>query len=279
MATLEKIRSKSVLLLVIIGAALLAFIIGDFFTSGRTLFGTGTTIAKVGDVKVDVQDFQRRAQEAATQAQNAGQRPDASALNQQVLNQMIAEKLLQKEYEKLGLTVTDSELSETMIGKNSAYVNRYMQQNLGVPDAATAHDMAFNPAKYNLTAEQAAQLQAMWVDLEHQIEQSILMNKFNTLFAGVLQANDLDSKALYDENLATATIIFAKKDFSSIPDTDFEVSDADIANLYNKDRGRFALDEPERIVSYVAVPIVPSPEDIAAAEQQVETALATLNAD
>lgn len=51
MATLEKIRSKSVLLLIIVGAALLAFIIGDFFTSGRTFFGTGTTIAKVGDRK------------------------------------------------------------------------------------------------------------------------------------------------------------------------------------------------------------------------------------
>ncbi|WP_302350320.1 SurA N-terminal domain-containing protein, partial [uncultured Duncaniella sp.] len=46
MATLEKIRSKSALLLIIVGAGLLAFIIGDFFTSGRTLFGTGTTIAK-----------------------------------------------------------------------------------------------------------------------------------------------------------------------------------------------------------------------------------------
>lgn len=45
MATLEKIRSKSVLLLIIIGVALLAFVIGDFFTSGRTLFGTGTTVA------------------------------------------------------------------------------------------------------------------------------------------------------------------------------------------------------------------------------------------
>ena len=35
MATLEKIRKKSVLLLVVVGVALLAFIIGDFFTSGR----------------------------------------------------------------------------------------------------------------------------------------------------------------------------------------------------------------------------------------------------
>ena len=47
MATLEKIRKRSVLLLVIIGAALVAFIIGDFLNSGRNIFGDGTTVAKV----------------------------------------------------------------------------------------------------------------------------------------------------------------------------------------------------------------------------------------
>ena len=48
MATLEKIRSKSILLFTIIIVALLAFILGDFFTSGRSLFGNGTTVAKIG---------------------------------------------------------------------------------------------------------------------------------------------------------------------------------------------------------------------------------------
>ena len=60
MATLEKIRKRSTLLLIVVGLALLAFIVGDFFTSGRTLFGTGTTIAKVGGNKINVQEFQRR---------------------------------------------------------------------------------------------------------------------------------------------------------------------------------------------------------------------------
>ena len=60
MATLEKIRSKSVLLLIIIGVALLAFVIGDFFTSGRTLFGTGTTVAKVNGKSIDIQEFQNQ---------------------------------------------------------------------------------------------------------------------------------------------------------------------------------------------------------------------------
>ena len=60
MATLEKIRKRSVLLLVIIGAALVAFIIGDFLNSGRNIFGDGTTVAKVDGEKIDYLAFQQR---------------------------------------------------------------------------------------------------------------------------------------------------------------------------------------------------------------------------
>ena len=38
MATLEKIRSKGIFLLVIVGLALLAFLLGDFLNSGSTFF-------------------------------------------------------------------------------------------------------------------------------------------------------------------------------------------------------------------------------------------------
>ena len=67
MATLEKIRSKSVLLFIIIIVALLAFILGDFLTSGRTYFGTGTTVAQAVSAKVDYTDYQNRVNALAEQ--------------------------------------------------------------------------------------------------------------------------------------------------------------------------------------------------------------------
>lgn len=46
MATLERIRSKGVFLLIIIGLALLAFIIGDFLNnSSSALYATETTVS------------------------------------------------------------------------------------------------------------------------------------------------------------------------------------------------------------------------------------------
>ena len=73
MATLEKIRSKSILLFTIIIVALLAFILGDFFTSGRSLFGNGTTVAKIGDHEIDVQLYQQRLNQVNQQLQSQGQ--------------------------------------------------------------------------------------------------------------------------------------------------------------------------------------------------------------
>ena len=59
MAALETIRKKAVLLTVVIGLALLAFILGDLINSGQAFFGDGTTIVKVGEDKIDANEFQK----------------------------------------------------------------------------------------------------------------------------------------------------------------------------------------------------------------------------
>ena len=157
MATLEKIRSKSTLLLIVVGAALLAFIIGDFFTSGRTLFGTGTTIAKVGKEKIDIQEFQRRYEEVNQQYQQQNTKMDPAALQQYVLNQMIQERLINKEIEDLGIEVTDNELSKAMLGPNAHYAMIQFAQQMGFQSPDQLYDVAFNPTKYNVPADQAQQ--------------------------------------------------------------------------------------------------------------------------
>lgn len=276
MATLEKIRSKSVLLLVIIGVALLAFILGDFFTSGRTFFGSGTTIAKVGGQKIDIHQFQRKMEEASRQYQQSGQKIDQAVLQQQVLNQMLTEALYKQELQDLGLVVTDGELSDAMLGSGSMFTDRFVQQQVGVESAAQLHDMAYNPVKYGLEEAQAAQLRQYWVELENQMEQQLLQGKFQTLFAGALVANELDAKALYDENASTSKFAYAKKDYASIPDDQYEVTEAEIQAEWQKDKAAYRLPEENRTVRYIAVNINPSSEDRLAAQQRVETALASL---
>ena len=279
MATLQKIRSKSVLVLIIIGAGLLAFVIGDFFTSGRTLFGTGSTIAKVDGTSIDVQEFQRNVEQAAQQAQASGRKVDYPSLQQQVLSNMVGQVLFKNEFDKLGLTVTDSELSNAMLGTGAPVIDRMVQQQVGVPSASQLHDMAFNPAKYGVDEQMAVQLRSYWMSLEQQTEQMLLNQKFQTLFLGTLVANELDAKQLYDENLATSHVAFARKSFSSLPDNDerFAVTPQELEQQWQKNKQDYALSEPVRMVSYINVEITPSQADVTAAEQRVENAIADLN--
>lgn len=96
MATLEKIRKKSALLFIIIIVALLAFILGDFLTSGRTYFGHPTTVAKAGGVTVEFQDYQQRLAQAGEQLRNQGRDYSSDMLTQTVIQGLLTEKLLNK---------------------------------------------------------------------------------------------------------------------------------------------------------------------------------------
>ena len=264
------------LLLTIIGLALLAFIIGDFFTSGRTLFGGGTTVAKISGHKIDVNDFQARLQVASQQAQNSGQDIDPAVLQQQVLSTMVQETLMKEEMEKLGLKVTEQELSDVLVGNGSAYVNMFVQQQYGVESAAQLLDVATNPAKYNLDPATAAQFQTVWKALEDEMEMNLLRQKFANLFNGTITANVLDAKALYDENASTSLVAYAKKDYATLADNEFEVTPSDVNKKWSENKELYRIDEQQRSINYIAVPIVPSQEDLLAAEQAVEDAVVSL---
>ena len=119
MATLEKIRQHKKWLAIVIGGALLAFIAQTAFdVLGR--LGGNTIAAKVGNEKISIQDYQQRLEQDAADDQQNDQQTDAAIRQQRVLDDMINEKLLEQEYESLGLYVSDKELSELMIGKNPA---------------------------------------------------------------------------------------------------------------------------------------------------------------
>lgn len=280
MATLEKIRSKSVLLLIIIGAALLAFIIGDFFNSGRSLFGSGTTVAKVDGKSIDITEFQRQVEAASQQAQNSGRKVDQAVLQQQVLNQMIAQALFDEEIEALGLTVTDSELSDAMLGAHSQAFNSMVQQMYqGQLNAQQFHDMVVNPQKYQLQPQEVEQIRQSWLACEKDMEQRLLQAKFGNLFSGTLVANKLDAKALYDDAAQTQKVAYALKPFTSIPDNDpaVAVTDEDIQAEWAKHKEQYAINEEVRDVDYISVAIQPSNADVTAGETRVAEAIAALN--
>lgn len=284
MATLEKIRNKSVLLFVIIIVALLAFILGDFLTSGRTYFGHPSTVASVDGVTVDYTDYQNRISQANEQMRNQGREISGDVLSQNVLQGIITEKLFQKEYDDLGITVTDAELTDALTGATptpqAAQMIAYLAQQLNLPEASgrVVFDAVQNPAKYNLPASVGNELRAIWASQEKDVENSMLQQKFMRLLTGLYTYNKLDAKSYYDDQATTRAVAYVSKDISAVADDEIEFSDADIKALWESEKQNYELDEPMREVDYIYVAIEPSQADRIAGQQAVENAIVGLNA-
>jgi len=274
MATLEKIRQRKKILAIVIGAALLAFIIetGVEFI-GRS--GAKSTAAKVGSEKIDITAFQRRVEQEAAQDQQNNQM-DAAVRQQQVLDEMINEKLLEQEYAKLGITVSDKEISELMIGKNAAPSVVQFAQQVGAKSPAELYDFIMNPGKQGVQKQQVKELEDEWNKMKDELVKQYKFAKLQNLLAGCMQANDLDRAQLAEEEAITNTVLVAKKDYSTIPDDKYPVSDEELKAEWQKVKAMFKVDEDLRSIHYIAVNIDPSQEDIAAANKIADAAYIAL---
>lgn len=281
MATLEKIRNKSVLLFVIIIVALLAFILGDFLTSGQTYFGSRDTVAKVGDVTVKYNEYQNQISQLSEDGRNQGATSDQ--ISAQALGQVVTNKLLEREYDLLGITVTDSELQSLMYGDNQMpdaaqfIANASNVLHLQTPDAKAVVKAMKEPARYGISQDIANQISNGLTSLESEIESGLKKQKFGQLVQGLYTYNKLDAQALYDDVATTRRVAYAVMETTALPNDSIEFSDADVQALWNQRRNEFKLDEPLYAVDYIYVPIVPSQADRANGANAVENAVVALN--
>lgn len=278
MATLERIRSKSVFLLVVIFVALLAFILGDAITNGRNLFGSHTTVAKVGGDKIDYLEYQQKREEMNRQLEEARrQNPDQYAsfdvqlLPQMAVNQLVSEKLLAEAVKKMGITTSPELLRRFMLenpqpsAEQMMIVRSLQSMNVNVTSMAQVHDVIFNPKSNNLTQAQVEPLQKAWLALEAEASQRLAEQTYISLLGGTLQANELDKKALYNDFVELSQVQLAFRPYGQLDEKEYPVSDAEINEAYAAEKGRFKVEEPTKEISFIAVNISPSDADRAAA--------------
>ncbi|MDE7382197.1 MAG: SurA N-terminal domain-containing protein [Muribaculaceae bacterium] len=289
MATLEKIRKRSVLLLIVIAVALLAFILGDAITNGRNLFGNGTTVAKIGGEKIDVQEFQRRREELSQQLEEARKNNpeqvanfDAQTLSQLALDQLINERLYDEAVKKTGIRTSADVLrfymleSPNMMPELQNIVRSLAQQNLSVANAQQAYDVIFNPKRYNLTESQVAPYQRQWIAVENKYKQQIGKLVYQNLLSRTFKANDLDKKALFNDFVETTSVDFAYVPYGQVDEKKYPVSDADLKKAYNEEKNNFKVDEPTKDVTFLSVNISPSDADKAEASRLAVAAVSSL---
>lgn len=275
MAVLERIRQRKKILAIVIGAALIAFIIEVGIEALGRQAGNSTA-AKVGSEKIDIMAFQRRVEKEAAADQNSKNQMDAAVRQQQVLNTMINETLLKQEYDKVGIEVSDHEITELMVGKNPAPMVQQFAQQVGAESPAQVNEILTNPQKFGATPDQLVDMRNEWNKLQEQLVEQLQMTKLQMLVGGALQANDLDRAQMAEDEATTCYITFVKKDFAGMDDAKYPVSDQELKAEWEKNKAMYRLDEENRNIHYIALNIVPSQADIAAANKVADNAWAAL---
>lgn len=289
MATLEKIRSKSVFLIVVIGVALLAFIVGDALTNSRNIFGDHTTVAKVGNVKVDYLEYQRKREDLNNQLEEARRNnpQQYSNFDTQILPEMAVEQLMQEALvlnaaDKADIRCTGNLLRFYMLDNpNNPEVVKVMRQlisnNISVQTPQQAYEVIFNPKRNGLTDAQVEPYQRAWLAAEKETERLVKLQTYQRLLTGLVHANDLDKKALYNDYVATSNVNVAFKPYGELNEKEYPVSDKEIADRYNKDKNEFMVEEPTREISFISVQILPSAADQKASKDLAAKTVASLS--
>ena len=274
MATLQTIRNRGGLLVsIVIGLALLAFIVGDALNSGSQIFNSGKNeVGEIAGEGISIMDFQNRVaknEEIVKVMNNAAalNEEQQSMLRNNTWQQMIMEKLMEQEYDELGLNVSGDELYDVLLGDN---MNPSVRQMFTDPATGTVDkDRARLYIKQVVEDRGMTPQKLYWLNMEEQTLATRKMAKYNDLLMKALYITDEQAKESTEANASKADISYIVKNYSTIDDSAIVISNSEIKDYYNKNQKRFEQEESRKIV-YVNFDIEPSGEDYAETEKSVK---------
>ena len=280
MAVLGKIRSRGMILIGIIGLGLVAFIAEEAFRSCEaTRNNERQQIGEVYGKKISVQEFQKMVDEYtdAIKMQQGQENLNEEQLNQvkdMVWNSYVQSQLIEKEAEKLGLTVTDQELQNILAeGTNPMLLQTpFVNQQTGRFDAAALKKfLADYKAQKNTNpqmAEQYATIYKFWTFMEKQLRTQLLAQKYQNLLAHCFLSNPVEAKMAFKEENEESQIQLASLPYSSIDDSKIQVSESELKDKYNQLKPRFKQYVETRDIKYIDIQVDASATDKAALKKQ-----------
>ena len=259
MAVIGRIRKHSGLLIIIIGVALAAFVLGDFVKKRPK---NSNLLAEVAGEKISPIDFNKKVEEnIQIRKQNSGNENLTAAENyeirQSTWSQMMNEIVMDKQYQELGISVTVDELNDLIRGKNP---HAYIVQNFKDPKTGQFDPKMVTEFLQNLDKVDPA-MKERYLMLEKAIKNDRLNTKYNSLLTKGFYVPAAFAKREYEARNRTikARIVGAK--YQVIPDAGVKIADADYQKYYDENSYKFLQDKPTRDLEYVIFDVQASAED------------------
>lgn len=283
MATLQKIRNKGKILVIVVGLALFAFIAEEFVRSlGYTQSESRQRIGEVYGDHISQQEFNNMVEEYTdvmkfTNGISSLNDEQTSMLRDQVWQTYVSNKLIEHECEKLGLTVTDAEMQSIInSGRNMMLAQTPFRTQQGTFDAnqlkqflSQYDEVMSNTEVGNDVKEQYTQMYNYWKFIEKTIRQQTLAQKYQALLAGTIKSNPIAAKDNFEGRVNESTILMAALPYSSIKDDEVKVTDNELKAKYAEMKELFRTTQETRDIKYIDVAVTPSKADVEALNKEM----------
>lgn len=272
MATLQKIRNHGVALIIVVGLAMLAFILGDFLNSGSSFFNRSREyVGEIEGHKVHYTEYEAAKDQLTEVYKIESGRTDldedlSAQIRNQVWQMMLMDWTLRAEAERIGMDVTSDELSELCIGQHPHQLiaqRRAFYDENGQFSRDNLLRFLNSIEQDNDDQAQNANLQqakTYWMYWENAVRLTHMQEKFSALMQNMVTANKLDAKYAFEARQNSVSADFVMQPYHTIADSLVSISNNDLKNLYESRKALYKQ-TPNRSLEYIVYPVVPSEQD------------------
>lgn len=269
MAIIGKIREKSALLVIIIGLALLAFILGGYekMSMGSDEgIGYGTVYGEKIDenlLRNDFERFENNDRREFQQQQREYTQKDQDASLEKAFNYRTETTILDKEFEALGLDVSEAEFDAYLYGTDGFTV---------MPDLATSFvDSITGQFSAKLLQSTIERLQTSekpeerksWEESKEYYINKRKQEKYLALLKQGVYVTQLEAEQDYKANKEVKTISYVVKRYTDIQDDKIKISEKAKQEYYenHKNDKKYEVKKSSREVKYFDITLTPSKAD------------------
>jgi len=292
MAAIGKIREKSGLLIVIIGVALAAFVLGDLVKNlGKAKAVDQSKIALINDEKISSMDFNQRVNEQAELTKEQLKKSDLTAEETYnnaitVWNTIKRETILRQQMLELGLVqyignsqIAEISMDEYMDNLNGNNPHREILRNFSDPKTGQFDPKAvanfLNYVEQGIQSEdpkqreQAIKSKEQWKLLSTYIKNDILNTKYNNLISKAYYLPKALAEVDFEDNNRMERIALFGARYNLIQDEDVTPTDADFQAYYDEHKNEFENKQENRRIDYIVWDVRPSAQDVQDLQAQI----------
>jgi peptidyl-prolyl cis-trans isomerase D len=266
MAAIGSIRKHSTMLVIVIGVALAAFILGDFAKRrGRHDVNVGV----IDGQEVTIMDFNKKFETNLDNTKRQKQTTtltsaEQASIRNQTWEQLVKEIIMGEEFNELGIDVTADELFDMIQGPNPdpLIVQSFTDPNTGVFDRSRVINYLKNLDNMPPEAKQ------QWLDFEKYLKEKRMQEKFNALISKGYYVPKALAMNAYREDNDRASVSFVASKIMNVPDSIVTVTDDDYRTYYDANKEKFKQ-AAGCDIDFVIFKVTPSQRDIQKAKKEI----------